>query len=112
MSDASLKKIQDLIDVEGFVSNPGRIKSKYPNFKKGLSWQRFDSAYNEISSWLDYSPTPLSELSDLAKFCKVGKIFYKDESSRLGLGSFKALGGAYAVRKVANNYSLKNKKND
>jgi diaminopropionate ammonia-lyase len=41
--------------------------------------------------------TPLRELSDVAASLGVQSIHIKDESSRLGLGSFKALGGAYAV---------------
>lgn len=42
-------------------------------------------------------PTPLRALSALAGELGVGAIHVKDESVRLGLGSFKALGGAYAV---------------
>ena len=36
-------------------------------------------------------------LSGLARALNIGQIFYKDEGGRFGLGSFKALGGAYAV---------------
>jgi diaminopropionate ammonia-lyase len=42
-------------------------------------------------------PTPLHKLPALARQLGVGAIYVKDESFRLGLGSFKALGGAYAV---------------
>jgi diaminopropionate ammonia-lyase len=41
--------------------------------------------------------TPLYDLPNLAKSLSVGSIAIKDESQRLGLKSFKALGGAYAV---------------
>ena len=41
--------------------------------------------------------TPLRSLSGLARALNIGQIFYKDEGGRFGLGSFKALGGAYAV---------------
>ena len=41
--------------------------------------------------------TPLHELPALAAELGVGSIHVKDEGFRLGLGSFKALGGAYAV---------------
>jgi diaminopropionate ammonia-lyase len=41
--------------------------------------------------------TPLRRLSDIAKTLGVESVHIKDESHRLGLGSFKALGGAYAV---------------
>ena len=48
----------------------------------------------------DILPTPLIELNKLSKELDVNKIFYKDESKRFDLKSFKALGGAYAVEKV------------
>jgi diaminopropionate ammonia-lyase len=54
-------------------------------------------ARREISSWPGYAPTPLRELTPIAKTCGVASVLYKDEASRFGLGSFKALGGAYAV---------------
>jgi diaminopropionate ammonia-lyase len=41
--------------------------------------------------------TPLRALPDIAKTLGVASVHIKDESRRLGLGSFKALGGAYAV---------------
>ena len=59
-----------------------------------------DEAYKIISSWVNYSPTPLINLNKLSKKLKLNKIFYKDESKRFHLKSFKALGGAYAVEKV------------
>ncbi|WP_046869690.1 diaminopropionate ammonia-lyase [Microvirga massiliensis] len=42
-------------------------------------------------------PTPLLTLPALASELGVGAVHIKDESLRLGLGSFKALGGSYAV---------------
>ncbi len=51
----------------------------------------------EIVSWPDYAPTPLHELADVAAHASVDVVRLKDESGRFGLGSFKALGGAYAV---------------
>jgi diaminopropionate ammonia-lyase len=42
-------------------------------------------------------PTPLYDMTALARFLDIGSLAIKDESQRLGLGSFKALGGAYAV---------------
>lgn len=41
--------------------------------------------------------TPLHELKSLAAELEIGSLHVKDEGQRLGLGSFKALGGAYAV---------------
>ena len=42
--------------------------------------------------------TPLYELPSLAKHIGVGKLFVKDESSRLGLKAFKVLGASYAIK--------------
>ncbi len=44
-----------------------------------------------------HRPTPLHSLPALAGALRVATLHVKDESARLGLGSFKALGGAYAV---------------
>jgi diaminopropionate ammonia-lyase len=54
----------------------------------------------EITSWDGYAPTPLRELRDLAQQAGVATLYLKDEAGRFGLGSFKALGGAYAVAGV------------
>ena len=59
-----------------------------------------DEAYSIISRWDNYSPTPLISLNKLSEKLGLNKIFYKDESKRFHLKSFKALGGAYAVEKV------------
>jgi len=48
-----------------------------------------------------HRPTPLLSLSAAARELGVGSIRIKDEAHRLGLGSFKALGGAYAVIRLA-----------
>ncbi len=48
-----------------------------------------------------YRPTPLLSQPRLAHLHRVGQVLVKDESARLGLGSFKALGGAYAVLRLA-----------
>jgi len=65
-----------------------------------LTSKDIDDAYNSISKWEGYSPTPLVKLNKLAKELKLKNIFYKDENERFNLKSFKALGGAYAVEKV------------
>ena len=68
---------------------------------KHLSKQFIDKAYNKISKWKGYSPTPLIKLNKLNKNLKLKNIFYKDESKRFHLKSFKALGGAYAVEDIS-----------
>lgn len=58
----------------------------------------FEKANREIESWPGYSPTDLKGLGSLASKVGVNQIYYKDESTRFGLGSFKALGAAYAAQ--------------
>ena len=57
----------------------------------------FRRAQAEISSWPGYAVTPLHDLGGLAADYGIGCLRLKDEASRFGLGSFKSLGGAYAV---------------
>ncbi|MCR3752006.1 pyridoxal-phosphate dependent enzyme [Lentzea californiensis] len=47
-----------------------------------------------------YAPTPLTGLPVLAAELGIGRLFVKDESSRLGLPAFKALGASWAVHRV------------
>jgi len=81
------------------------LKNEKNNFDKNdilniLTINDIDDAYKTISKWDNYLPTPLVSLNKLSKKLKLNKIFYKDESKRFHLKSFKALGGAYAVEKV------------
>ena len=81
------------------------INNKNYSFDKkqilnSLPKKEIDDAYLSISKWKGYSPTPLIELNKLSKELNLNKIYYKDESKRFDLKSFKALGGAYAVEKV------------
>ncbi|AOB32719.1 hypothetical protein AKI39_21195 [Bordetella sp. H567] len=50
-----------------------------------------------ISRVFDYRPTAVHDLKGLAAALGVEALAVKDEGGRLGLRSFKALGGAYAV---------------
>jgi diaminopropionate ammonia-lyase len=58
-------------------------------------------AAEEVERYLSYrdnhAPTPLHTLPALAAELGVDTVHIKDEGFRLGLGSFKALGGSYAV---------------
>ena len=58
------------------------------------------AARRTISAWPGYRPTPLRSLAGTARAAGVAAIHYKDESGRFGLGSFKPLGGAYAVARL------------
>ncbi|WP_061016133.1 diaminopropionate ammonia-lyase [Vibrio splendidus] len=62
-----------------------------------LSVVASEQAIKDISQWPGYSVTPLHVLKDIAAKIDVSQFWYKDESQRFGLKSFKALGGAYAV---------------
>ena len=61
---------------------------------------QFRRAKEEIASWPGYAPTPLLDLPDVAAAIRIGGVRYKQEGGRFGLGSFKALGGAYAVMRL------------
>ena len=81
------------------------INKKY-SFKKEqilktLPIKEIDDAFSTIKRWNGYSPTPLLNLNKLSKELNLKNIFYKDESKRFDLKSFKALGGAYAVEKIS-----------
>ena len=93
ISNGHLWKYSEFIENRNFSFD----KEKILNL---LSKKDIDEAYLSISNWENYSPTPLIELNKLSKELSLNKIFYKDESKRFNLKSFKALGGAYAVEKI------------
>ena len=93
LSNGHLWKITEFLENQKFSFNKNQILNS-------LSKEDIDDAYTKISNWKGYSPTPLVELNKLSKELNLNKIFYKDESKRFDLKSFKALGGAYAVEKV------------
>ncbi|WP_421779652.1 diaminopropionate ammonia-lyase [Kiloniella litopenaei] len=80
-------------------------------FNNVIAPQSFADASSEIMTWDGYVPTPLYRLESLAQSLNLQNIFYKDEGPRFGLGSFKALGGAYAAAKILQR-ELKNKFNE
>ena len=48
-----------------------------------------------------HAETPLHDAAALARDCGVAAVFIKDERSRMGLGSFKALGAAHVIAREA-----------
>jgi diaminopropionate ammonia-lyase len=80
-------------------------RNRHPDFGRPLD--AADAAFldpaaaGEVERFLahrvDHRPTPLHALPGLAREHGLASIHIKDEGQRLGLGSFKALGGAYAV---------------
>ena len=93
LSNGHLWKLTEFLENQKFSFDKNQILDS-------LSKEDIDDAYTKISNWKGYSPTPLVELNKLSKELNLNKIFYKDESKRFDLKSFKALGGAYAVEKV------------
>ena len=86
--------------ISSFLENQNYLFDK-KKILNSLSEKDINEAYSTICNWKDYTPTPLIELNKLSKELNLNKIFYKDESKRFDLKSFKALGGAYAVEKIA-----------
>ncbi len=82
-------------------ANPGRNAAAFPNRAGSLDTAVMDAARAAIGDWSGYAPTPLHDLPEIADHLGVARVVYKDESARFGLGSFKALGGAYAVAALA-----------
>ena len=82
-----------------FIENKNYSFSK-DEILKNITKEQIDEAYLTISKWDSYNSTPLLQLNKLTKELNLNKIYYKDESKRFSLKSFKALGGAYAVEKI------------
>ena len=82
------------------VSNKAHSPSPFPESGASLNSDNMKAAFDTITSWDGYAPTPLLSLQDVADYCGIKAVYYKDESPRFGLGSFKALGGAYAAAEL------------
>ncbi|MDR9758331.1 diaminopropionate ammonia-lyase [Rhizobium redzepovicii] len=68
-----------------------------PRDAETLGMAAADAVERHLTFQENHAETPLVALPTLAAELGVGSIHVKDEGHRLGLGSFKALGGAYAV---------------
>ncbi len=81
--------------------NPiARSETLYTNKqRKIISVDSAKKAIQDITQWPNYAVTPLHQLNTLSSNAGLGTLWYKDESQRFSLKSFKALGGAYAVAK-------------
>lgn len=71
----------------------------------GLATGTVRSDPSEVEALLARCPvagaTPLLELPELAKELGVAQLHLKDERARMGLGSFKALGAAHVIARMA-----------
>lgn len=85
-----------------FFQNPGAVPPGPYDVSLHTVFNREGArqAQAVIGDWQGYQPTPLRSLDRLAAQLQIAGVLYKDEAGRFGLGSFKALGGAYAVYRL------------
>ncbi len=87
------------------MREPARLHLNHVSLEHGsgpapdavLAPEAFAAAIGEIATWPGYRATPLVHLPGLARAAGIGDLWVKNEGERFGLGSFKALGGAYAI---------------
>jgi diaminopropionate ammonia-lyase len=86
-----------------FLANPALDRSRAygPELLAIQSVGKAQDAMRTISAWPGYAPTPLVALRTLTASLGVGSLHMKHEGHRFELKSFKALGGAYAVERIA-----------
>jgi diaminopropionate ammonia-lyase len=85
--------------------SPMLIRNQHADYRKPLEAvdaetlgiEAAETVERFLSHRPNHRPTPLRSLPALARELGIGAVHLKDEGFRLGLGSFKALGGAYAV---------------
>jgi len=94
--------LSDLFQITKLYANASVNRStSYPeSLRDVLNEKMLEEARAIIRRWPGYGETPLISLDGLARAVGVKKVWYKDESARFGLRSFKALGGAYAVFRI------------
>ena len=95
LDDNRIWKITSYIKNNNFEFNKKKILENLPE-------KIIDEAIETISAWDIYAPTPLIKLNKLSNKLNIKEIYYKDEDKRFNSKSFKALGGAFAVNKIAN----------
>ena len=83
---------------------PLLLHNRSPELKKAPWWCDRNAGNDPLRllrACPHYAPTSLISLPHMAEKLGLGEIWIKDETQRLGIGSFKGLGGAYAVLKLA-----------
>jgi diaminopropionate ammonia-lyase len=90
--------IPQVLPIRFYLNPAARREEPYgPSERAILNAAAHEEAFREISSWRGYEPTPLLSLPNLAAALGLKTLWIKDEGKRLGLRSFKALGGIYGV---------------
>lgn len=79
---------------------PAHHQPLHPDDAATLSVQGAQAVQSALALRGGAQPTPLHTLPALAAELSVSSLHIKDEGYRLGLGSFKALGGAYALMRL------------
>ncbi|MDG2475187.1 MAG: diaminopropionate ammonia-lyase [Paracoccaceae bacterium] len=109
MKSSKINNVATALKLHTFKHNKNFKKMRFPNLEESLNSRNMQTAYDVISKWPKYEPTKLYSLNRVADFCGVRSVLYKDESTRFGLGSFKALGGSYAIANLIEDYKTKGK---
>ncbi len=82
----------------GVIGNPQVATGQIPDFLRMSSVVQAHTFHRSLPM---YNVTPLVSMDTLAQQLGIKSILVKDESKRFGLNSFKALGGSYAVFRLA-----------
>ena len=89
---------QQAVPRVGFLMNPLATRRPYSGQEATIvSVASAMRALHELRTWPGYRVSPLWDLPGLALHFGVASVNCKDETQRFDLGSFKALGGAYAA---------------
>lgn len=85
------------------ITNPFRKGDMQPQIAEEIPFPSTDAAapLALLAQCPAHGATPLSRLDSLAEAAGISAIFAKDETARMGLGSFKALGAAYVIAHAA-----------
>lgn len=95
MADQRIVKVDGRFEAE-LLLNPRKADVSRAAELGCYTSEQADDAVARISTWPDYSVTPLRTLSGAAAELGIARLWCKDEGRRLGLASFKALGAVYA----------------
>ena len=83
--------------LQKIIANPSRGQNRFPDVISADP----TPVLNLLQHCPVYAPTALHDAKVVAEDFGIGHLWIKDESQRMQLGSFKALGAAYVVAKMA-----------
>ena len=88
------------------ISGDESMKAEEDNLIKEFSVEQAKSIHAYHKTIPGYQPTPLQDLTNLARKINISKLWVKDESQRFDLNAFKVLGSSFAFAKyIAGNQS-------